>query len=232
MNRTQNITMKQILTPFGIDQFEHFSYKFEAIELKWWDSEHKTSIEIEVHEDEKDCAFLNVVFYPDFEGLVERTIVYFTSFHQNRIIDTTLVVKCVLENTQTKIDLGFSKEQNAYHTGSFSKSQSILSSILSLVEGKSIICKSNLNDLDASPCNAETGDTIDHFFAMMHINSIEFTKENIINYIEQGITFEGKEYVEKLKEDLNSGLSFDFEEQYGVNGEILNFVTEIINNHN
>lgn len=224
--------MKQVLIPFGIDQFDHFLYEFEAIELKWWDSEHKTSMEIEIHEDEKDCTFLNVVFSPDIEGIVERTVVFFTSFHKNRIIETSLIAKCVLENIQAKVDLGFSAEQNAYQTGSFSKSQSILSNILNLVKGKSIVCKSDLNGISTQPCNAEIGDTIDHFLALMHINSSEFTKENILNCIEQGIAFEGKEYVEKLKQDVNSGMSFDFEEQYGVNGKTLNFAVETIKSYN
>ncbi|MEZ4884720.1 MAG: hypothetical protein R3E32_08355 [Chitinophagales bacterium] len=223
--------MKEILHKFSIDQFDDIIYEFAPLEINWWDSEHRTSIEVEIHRDAKDLFFLSIIFSPDIEGIVERTVVFFTSFHNKKILETTLVAKCVLENTQEKIDLGFSAEQNAYYTSSFSKSKALVNNILSIAKNCSPPQKFDLNSAETTVCTTEIGDTIDHFIAMMHINEKAFTKTNILDNIEQGIKFEGIEYVEDLKKDVDSGLLFNFEEQYEVSGETLNLVFEVIKNY-
>ena len=67
--------MKKLLANIGIDNLDSFIYEYEPIKIDWWDSENETSIEIESHQDDEGLYELSIVYCPEVEGIVERTIV-------------------------------------------------------------------------------------------------------------------------------------------------------------
>lgn len=223
--------MIQKLKKTGIDRLDNFMYEFAPINLPWWDEDHQTALEIEVrtHEDKQDYSIC-VVFCPDAEGLVERTIVFYAAFNEHELTETTLVDKDVLEHLQDNIQLEFSENQNAYFTDNFNDAKSILSHLLYLVQDQKTMERYELDEVDGE---LKEGDILDHFVGMLHINSEEFTKENIIRYLKMGIEYEGEEYLQALREDIQSGIEAGFQEDYAIDidKEALALLVEVINNY-
>lgn len=207
--------MIQKLKKTGIDQLNNFLYEFKSIDLPWWDADNKTSLEIEVrqHTDKNDYS-LCVVFCPDAEGLLERTIVFYAAFNESDLTETTLIDKEVLENLQDSSTLEFSEDQNAYFTDSMNESKSILSHILFLVRDQPTVERFELDENETG--ELKEGDTLDHFIGMMQINSEEITKESINQYLAMGMEYEGQEYLEALQEDVKNGQLAGFTDEYAV----------------
>lgn len=226
-----NTTMIQKLKKTGIDRLDNFMYEFAPINLPWWDEDNQTALEIEVrtHDDKKDYSMC-VVFCPDAEGLVERTIVFYAAFNEHELTETTLVDKDVLEHLQDNIQLEYSENQNAYFTDDMNESKSILSHILHLVKDQETMERFELEDGEGE---LEEGDILDHFVGMLQINSAEFTKENITKYLQMGIEYEGQDYLQALRDDIKNGIEAGFQEAYAVDidKEALDLVVEVVNNY-
>ena len=77
----------------------------------------------------------------------------------------------------------------------------------------------------------QTGDSLDHFIAMMYINENEYTKENIISYIELLRDLEGFEYLKELKEDLEIEFTQNFKKSYELNKHQFEFIKKTIRNY-
>ena len=223
--------MKELLLKFGIDRLDDCICEYASDALDWWDSENRTSFEIEIQQIEDGLKSIRVIFCPDVEGLVERNVVFVSSFNDKGIKNNALVAKAVFENINCKFGLSFSDEQNAYITTKASESKLVLDCILNLIEQKTPIFKVNLNEPNYEESPPEVGDTLDHFIAMMYINSVDFTKENIIDSLEMGINAEGGEYLDELKKDIASGKEYNYDGEYGVNEEKLYLIKETITNY-
>ena len=222
--------MKELLLKCGIDCLDDCIYEYASYALDWWDSENRTSFEIELQQIEDGLKSIRVIFCPDVEGLVERNIVFVSSLNDKGIKKNALVTKAVFENINCKFGLPFSDEQNAYITTKASESELVLDCILNLIEQKTPLYKVGLNESNFEESPSEVGDTLDHFIAMMYMNSVDFTKENIIDTLEMGINAEGGEYLDELKKDIASGKEFDYEVQYGMNEEKIYLIKETITN--
>mgnify|MGYP003630925883 CR=1 FL=1 len=223
--------MKELLLKFGIDCAEDAVYEYASNALDWWDSENRTSIEIELHQIEDGLKSISIIFCPDVERIVERKKVFSSSFNGKGIKKNALVAKAVFENINCKFGLPFSDEQNAYITTKASESELVLDCILNLIGQKVPTFKIDLNESNREESSFEVGDTLEHFIAMMDMNSTDFTKENIIASLKVVINFEGDEYLDELKNDITSGKEFDYEVEYGVNKEKLNLIKETIINY-
>src|SRR5690554_6718505 len=105
--------MKELLLKFGIDRLDDCIYEYASDALDWWDSENRTSFEIEIQQIEDGLKSIRVIFCPDVEGLVERNVVFVSSFNDKGIKNNALVAKAVFENINCKFGLSFSDEQNA-----------------------------------------------------------------------------------------------------------------------
>lgn len=222
--------MKDLLKQLGIDELDSFVYEYEPIKLDWWDSEYNTSIEIETHETESGSHEIRIIFCPESEGVVERAVVFATILN-NGFLEETLLEKKLYEMLFNEKSFQFLSDQNAYQINSASKAKNAFLRITELILNKSPFAKFDLKeseDDDIGP--AEPGDTLDHFLAMMHMNSIEFTKENIVEYIEMSIDFEGPEYLVDLQSDVTGEIPDSITEDYNLDEEILNLIkSEIIN---
>ena len=224
--------MKEIFNRLGIEEFGRFIYEFSPVELPWWDSENQTSIEIEFQEGENSEVNASIIFCPEVEGVIERTIVFDITFDLkgNTILDNTLIAKAVCENLNLHEGLNFLSENNAYATASYDESVKLLNGVLRLIVDKSPLHAFNLNDMTESEGDyeQEAGDFLDHFLAMMHFNSIPCTEENIINQLGVGKQLEGEEYINGLKKDVDSEIAIDFEERYGLSDDSLKMVKDVI----
>lgn len=126
----------------------------------------------------------------------------------------------------------FLSDQNAYQINSSSEAKNAFIRITELILNKNPSAKFDLKeseDDDIGP--AEPGDTLDHFLAMMHMNSIEFTKENIVEYIEMSIDFEGPEYLVDLKSDVTGEIPDSIIEDYNLDDQIVSLIKSEINNY-
>jgi len=85
----------------------------------------------------------------------------------------------------------------------------------------------HLNKVEENPegVNSKPGETLDHFIAMMNMNAIKFTKENITASIEFGLQFEEEEYLTYLKNDIN------YKDVCDVNDEALLIIKDTIRNY-
>lgn len=223
--------MKELLLKFGIDSLDDAVYEYASNALDWWDSENRTSIEVELHQIEDGLKSISILFCPDNERIVERKKVFSSSFNRKGIKKNALVATAVFENMHCKFKLPFSYEQNAYITTKSSESELVLERILNLIVQKVPTFKIDLNESNHEESSFEDGDTLDHFIAMMYMNSVDYTKENIIDSIKVAINIEGDEYLVELKNYIRSGKEFDYEEEYGVNQEKLNLIKETIINY-
>lgn len=228
--------MEELLLKYGIDSFDDAIYEYASSALDWWDGENRTSIEIDIQQIEDGLTSLNVIFCPDDEGVVERINVFASSFNGKKIQKNALVAKVVFENINCELELPFSDEQNAYFTTKATESELVLACILNLIEQKKPIYQADLSKpnyeerpSDNEEIQYEVGDTLDHFIAMMYINSAECIKEHIIAVI--NMVTEDDQYLDRLKNDVTSGKKFDFEELYEVNEEQLNLIKETILNY-
>ena len=71
-----NTGLKQLLETYGISIDRPGIYEFAPISLPWFSNDFKTNIEIELIKDEKNKGYVfHVLLVPDFEGIVERTVV-------------------------------------------------------------------------------------------------------------------------------------------------------------
>lgn len=64
--------MKELLLKFGIDSLDDAVYEYASNALDWWDSENRTSIEVELHQIEDGLKSISILFCPDNERIVER----------------------------------------------------------------------------------------------------------------------------------------------------------------
>ena len=83
--------MKELLLKFGIDSLDDAVYEYASIALDWWDSENRTSIEIELHQIEDGSKSISIVFCPDVERIVERKKVFSSSFNGKGIEKNALI---------------------------------------------------------------------------------------------------------------------------------------------
>ena len=74
----------------------------------------------------------------------------------------------------------------------------------------------------------ELGDTLEHFIAMMQMNSATFTKDGIVEHLEMATNLEGKDYIEELKNDANSDAIFDFQTENNISEESMKEIKKII----
>lgn len=224
--------MNELLLNLGIDKFDSFIYEYEPIKLDWWDSENKTSIEIEIHQTEDKAIELNIIFCPEAEGIVERTLILTSSYKSNSILNKAFIAKKVCEEMIGKNSFQFSEDQNAYIIESLEDVKNVISEISNLISNKKPIYIVDLKQIeDEEEASFETGDTLEHFIAMIYMNSLEFTKENIIEYIELGYELEGSEYLIELKNDIISDIHLDFNEKYSVDDNTLEFIKKTIINY-
>ncbi|EAY26579.1 hypothetical protein [Microscilla marina] len=223
--------MIQKLKKTGIDRLDNFLYEFAPIDLPWWDKDHLTTLEVEArtHEDKQDCSIC-IVFCPEAEGVLERTIVFYAAFNDRELTETTLIDKDVLEHLQDDIQLEFSENQNAYFTDDFNETKSVLSHIFHLVKDQKTVERYPLEEGDGE---LKAGDVLDHFIGMIHINSAEFTKESIAEHLKTGIEYEGQEYLEALQEDIKNGIVANFQDEYAVELEkpALDLIIEVVNEY-
>jgi len=77
----------------------------------------------------------------------------------------------------------------------------------------------------------ELGDTLDHFIAMMYMNSTDYTEKNIVENIELSIELEGTEYLSELKNEVDNEIPHNFKEDYDLDDETLEFLKKIIRNY-
>lgn len=218
--------MKLILNQIGIHQFDDFIYEYPPIQLNWWDDEHKTSIEVEVHE-KHDAGFsVDVIFSLDVEGIVERTIVFHTTI-QNGIYHT-LIAKPLLEYLNVDIVLDFSEEQNAFLTHNSSNTNTLLKHTLKLIEGKQAAMIDLNEDIQSGNFESEIGLTLDHFLAMFSFNNLKINLENIKNQIALSIQIEGPAYFEDLKNDAKNDIGFDYEEMHEITPKDLQLIKDTI----
>ncbi len=225
--------MKELLINIGIDNLDSFIYEYEPIKLDWWDSKYETSIEIETHQNEDGLYELSVVFCPEVEGIVERTIVYIASYKSNSIQNQALIEKRICEELISSNTFDFSKEQNAYMINTYEDAKKAFNVISNLIVNKKPIYKVDLKQMeeDGDIVPYEMGDTLDHFIAMMYMNSTDFTEENIIENIELSIELEGDEYLTELKNDAENEISYSFQEDYDLDDETFEFIKNIIKNY-
>jgi len=219
------------LSKVGITPQRHFIYDYGPVKIDWWDSENKTSIEVECQQHEDGWNVISVIFCPNVEGIVERTVVFYTSYQGNNIEDRTLIAKSVFENIANNLKLPFSEEHQAYFTRSISETRATLTNLLNLIQHPEPLYKFDLSAKDEDESRSEIGETIEHFLAMMSINSTEFTKENIIDSLEIGLQTEGIEYLKNLQKDIETQPGLDFYETYGVEQDTVNLIKEAIYNY-
>ncbi|WP_299365910.1 hypothetical protein [Winogradskyella sp.] len=224
--------MEALLSNLGIDKLDSFIYEYNPIKLDWWDSENETSIEIEIHQNDDNVIELNVVFCPEAEGIIERTLVFTTSYKSDSTQTQAFIAKKVCEEMIKENSFEFSEEQNAYIIKSLEDSRKVMTEISNLISNKEPIYKIDLKQIeDEDEVPHETGDTLDHFIAMMYMNSLEFTEENIIENIELGYELEGPEYLSELKNDVISEIKLDFNEEYSLDDNTLEFIKKTIKNY-
>jgi hypothetical protein len=226
----KNNFMKDIFKKFGVVESDNAIYEFESIKLDWWDSKNKTSVEIEIQYDEDWCC-LDIIFCPEVDEIVERIIVYSTVFKDDKIAENTLIAEVLLKNLKIDNSLSFSEENNAYLTDSFSESKKILAKILDLVKNTKPINIINIDEIEEDEDFSELGETLNHFVAMMVMNSTEFTKENIIKSLELAIQIEGVGYLKELRIDAITGDLEDYEEEFEIDTETLKLLVEVIGNY-
>ena len=224
--------MKQLLSNLGIDNLNSFIYEYEPINLNWWDSENETSIEIEVHLSEEDIVELSVVFCPEAEGIVERDLVFAMSFKSGSLQSDALIAKKVCEKIIRKNSFEYSEEHHGYIIRSFEDAREVMVEIADLLTNKVPIHKFDMTQSDdEEEVSFKRGDALDHFIAMMYMNSLAYTKENIIENIELGLQYEGAEYLKDLKSDVLSEAPLEIDEEYQVDEEALELIKETIKNY-
>lgn len=225
--------MEELLTNIGIDNLNSFIYEYEPIKLDWWNSEYETSIEIETHQDEEGFYQISIIFCPEAEGIVERSIVYIASFKSDSLKNQALIEKRIYEKLIRGMTFDLSEEQNAYITDSYKDAKNAFIEISNLVTNKNPIYKVDLkkteDDDDIVPY--ELGDTLDHFIAMMYMNSTNYTEENIVENIELSIELEGTEYLSELKNEVDNEIPHNFKEDYDLDDETFEFLKKIIKNY-
>ncbi|WP_196889834.1 hypothetical protein [Aureivirga sp. CE67] len=226
--------MKEILQSIGIENLNSFIYEFDSVRIDWWDNKNETSIEIEIHEIENEVFELNVVFCPEVEGIVERTIILNSIFKFNSLENNAFIAKVICENLIPENTFTFSEEQNTYIIETFEDLKNvfkIISNLISNKDPKLIMDLNKVEDFDEEEMPYDVGDNLDHFIGMMYMNSIEITKENIIEYIGMALEFEGKEYFEILKEEVDVELHQDFQGDYGIETDGLELIKDTIRNY-
>ena len=222
--------MKDLIAEIGIDQLDGFIYEYKPVLLDWWDSEHKTSLEIELHQNE-GITELQVIFCPEVEGIVERTPVFMATYIGEELEGVALVADAVKVELLPDKELAFSREREAYILPSMVEATEMFSKIIALIEEREpweIIDLNEGEEEDDEEYISQPGETIGHFIAMMHMNSVRFKKANITSYIEMGIGMEGEEYFTELKADAELDLPNAYKEDYGVKDRIYQRIRKTI----
>ena len=222
--------MEDILTEIGVDHYSGYIYEYNPVKINWWNEKLETSIEIEIYKDEENLVDLSIIFCPFIEEIVERTIVFTSTFKEDSLVGNTIIAKSVAENLLPAINLEYSEKHNGYLIDSYLQSYDIFKKLTSLIVDKIPIVKLDLNsdeDLEEETAT-ELGDTLEHFIAMMQMNSATFTKDGIVEHLEMATNLEGKDYIEELKNDANSDAIFDFQTENNISEESMKEIKKII----
>lgn len=111
-----NTGLKQLLETYGISIDRPGIYEFAPISLPWFSNDFKTNIEIELIKDEKNKGYVfHVLLVPDFEGIVERTVVLAAEMDTMFDLKNMFIDRKVREHLIPDIDgIDFSENHNAY----------------------------------------------------------------------------------------------------------------------
>jgi len=220
--------MRKLLIDIGIKDLNSFIYEYEPTKLDWWDSENNTSIEIETHQDKEGLIELRVIFAPEAKGIIERTIIFIAFYKDNSLDAHAFITKKASKYLIPENNFEFSEKQNSFIINSAKYTKVIFAKILKIIKNKKPIhivdLKQIVDETVETPCKA--GETLKQFITMMNMNSIEFTKENIVNSIGVGVQFEGKKYLIELNNDLNSELN------YNIDNKTFQLIKETIKDYN
>lgn len=216
--------MKALLKSIGIDHSGSFIYEYSPINLPWWDYTHETAVEIEIHQAKDGFQTIEVIFTPEAEGVLKRTLIFYTALNGTQLADETLVAKPVFEQLALDFDLMYSDELSAYEVSTYAQTQRIFAALLQLLKLKAPVQQFDLDELEDDDFIPEIGDTLNHFIAMMHLNNAPYTERNVTSHLQTAVTLEGTEYLTELLADVNSGETFDFEAEYGIAPATLNML--------
>ncbi|MDR6240613.1 hypothetical protein [Aureibacter tunicatorum] len=224
--------MEKLLASIGIQEYNSFIYEYESVRIDWWDVDEKVSLEIEVHQHDDLQSELSVVFCLDTEGIAERTVVFYALFENAKLIDKAFVAKRVCTALGFESNFQFSEDQNAFIIESYEDAISILSKILDLLSNKEPLLVNDLKDKEESERSDiyfEVGDTLEHFIAMLAVNSDDINQGSIENVMELASLYEGNEYLEDLKRDVNSEI--EKQRDFDISANDLNLVKKTIKNY-
>ena len=112
----RNTGLKQLLETYGISIDRPGIYEFAPISLPWFSNDFKTNIEIELIKDEKNKGYVfHVLLVPDFEGIVERTVVLAAEMDTMFDLKDMLIDRKIREYLIPDIDgIDSSENHNAY----------------------------------------------------------------------------------------------------------------------
>ncbi|MEO0474322.1 MAG: hypothetical protein AAF206_32235 [Bacteroidota bacterium] len=222
--------MDELLDSLGIDRLDSFIYEYGPVTIDWWDAEYETTIEIEVHQNEEGFCGISVFFCPEWEGIVERTLVYTACFKAGSLGQPALIAEKIYQALLGSETFTFSKPQNAYIIDLYEDAEKAFSAISKLIANKkpTYLVDLKAREEENEPAPLEPGNTLDHFIAMMEVNSMEFTEEKIIENIEISIALEGAEYLSLLKKDVIDEIPQPIKEEYDLDDEMIGLFKKTI----
>lgn len=221
--------MRDLLQRIGITEFGNYIYEYVPVDIVWWDELAPTKVEIELNKSKTGLDLVSLVFTTEEDSEPSRAEVMSFKLQDGVVTSQTLVAKPVIDNLELDLDLDYSEEDASYVTNSAAETGLVFGKLIGLLSPAAPVNVFEMVDESATGM-AEEGETLTHFVAMMSLQQIEYTPDNIKSTIQMGIEFEGDEYLDLLLLDTAHAEGLDFEAEYGVNRQTLQVIIEEIRN--